>query len=100
MEGLSVNATPKAEEVAAPQAVHPQDRRQTKARTCEWCDGTGSWWLLRSWFTADGARRESCHVCRGTGSSEYRADADWKRMQRRLRDLRPADQKPKARKVK
>ena len=36
-------------------------------RACEWCEGKGSVPLMKSWFLADGFRRNRCGVCSGTG---------------------------------
>lgn len=60
---------------------------QPKKTRCKWCDGSGYWLLLRSWFVSDGYRRERCHVCNGTGKhSGIKPDADWNRFQKRARD--------------
>ena len=55
-------------------------RALTGAR-CVLCGGTGSLWLDRSWFTADGMCRSRCGVCGGTGFNSYRPEADYVRSQ-------------------
>lgn len=54
-------------------------------RACGSCGGTGWWWLNRSWFKTDGYRRERCHICGGTGRSDYRDSTEFVRRQAQLR---------------
>lgn len=58
--------------------------------TCKACDGTGIWLLMKSWFLSDGFTSCRCHICKGTGVSDYRPDASLIAGQRRLRSLKDA----------
>jgi hypothetical protein len=40
---------------------------------------------MRTWFIADGYRRERCGTCSGTGKSSYRDQPDYIRFQRAAR---------------
>lgn len=38
---------------------------------CRTCDGTGTVFLMNSWFIRDGLCRSRCGICSGTGLSDY-----------------------------
>lgn len=59
--------------------------RVAAVRSCRLCDGTGKIVLMKSWFKADGYRRERCGICSGTGQSSYICSPDYNREQRELR---------------
>lgn len=59
-------------------------------RDCRQCGGTGFVILDRSWFKADGYRKERCGVCEGAGQSTYQPHPEFAAQQaQRRKSLQP-----------
>lgn len=58
-----------------------------REKDCNSCGGTGWWWLNRSWFTADGFAKVRCHLCKGSGKSDFRDDIAFVKSQADIRQL-------------